>query len=456
MPDDFDRPPGDRRGDEPWWSRPDDDPWGAARQPSYAAVGGSEPRTDDDTQVLGASRPPQHGGPSYEPWAPPPPVDTAGRPDRPRRSPRVAVLLAVATVLALLAGAVGGSIGYAVARNAQDAATSAQDANFSLGAPVKGSVDRAPNSVAGIAQRVLPSVVSVQVAGSRGQGTGSGFVIDPDGFILTNNHVVDAAADSGEIQVRFNDKKTLPATIVGRAAIYDLAVIKVSGATGLKAVALGDSDAVVVGDPVVAIGSPLGLAGTVTSGIVSATDRPVTTNQPGDRSSINAIQTDAAINPGNSGGPLVNAAGEVIGVNSAIASLGASGLGGQAGSIGVGFAIPINQARRTAEQIIKTGEAQYPIIGAILDGSYEGEGARIIERSPDGKPSVTPNGPAAKAGLRPGDVIVGLDGQPVADSNELIVTIRSKVPGQTVELVYKRGGEGPEQRVKVTLSAAEE
>ena len=449
-----------RPDDSPWWSRPDDDPWGAPREPSYASVGSEQSsRAADDTQVIGGPRPYAPSAAAYDPWtsvpgAPPP--DTAGRRHREPRRFGLSAVLALATLLALLAGALGGGIGYTVARNADDSASSAgRDSSFSLGAPVKGDVDRAPDSVAGIAARVLPSVVSIQVQGGGGQGTGSGFVIDADGYILTNNHVVEAAADGGAIQVQFNDGKTAAATIVGRTPTYDLAVIKVAGVSGLRAVTLGDSDAVVVGDPVVAIGSPLGLSGTVTSGIVSAKNRPVTAGEGGssDRSYINAIQTDAAINPGNSGGPLVNASGEVIGVNSAIATLG-SGFGGQGGNIGVGFAIPINQARRTAEQIVKTGRADYPVIGAVLDVQYTGEGARITEVPIDDTPPVAPGGPADQAGLEPGDVIVAVDGKPVADSDELIVAIRTKAPGDTVEITYRRGGAGPERTTTVTLGSA--
>jgi putative serine protease PepD len=211
-----------------------------------------------------------------------------------------------------------------------------------------------------------------------------------------------------------------------------------------------------VGDPVIAIGSPLGLSGTVTSGIVSAKDRPVTAgDRSGDDSAyINAIQTDAAINPGNSGGPLVNLAGEVVGVNSAIATVGGGLLGGQSGNIGVGFAIPINQARRTVEQLINTGEAQFPIIGASLDSSFEGDGARIASQtSPDGTAPLVPGGPADRAGIEPGDVIVAIDDKVVADSSELIVAIRSRSPGDTVTLTIRRGGD--EQEVEVTLGASQ-
>jgi putative serine protease PepD len=262
-----------------------------------------------------------------------------------------------------------------------------------------------------------------------------------------------ADAGSSGVSVSFADGTTADARVVGTSGSYDLAVLKVS-AKGLAALPLGNSDSVVVGDPVIAIGSPLGLSGTVTSGIVSAKDRPVTAGETGgtDSAYINAIQTDAAINPGNSGGPLVNLDGEVVGVNSAIATVGGS-LTGQSGNIGVGFAIPINQARRTVEQILDTGEAQFPIIGASLDGTYDGEGARIASSSANnGTAPIVPGGPAERAGLEPGDVIVAIDGKPVADSSELIVAIRSHSPGETITLTVRRDGD--ERSVKVALGSS--
>jgi putative serine protease PepD len=313
-----------------------------------------------------------------------------------------------------------------------------------LPAPVLTDVpSRAPDSVAGLAASVLPSVVAIQVTTSTGTSTGSGLVLRADGYLLTNNHVVaDAATTGAAIEVLFSDGSREQATLVGRTPDYDLAVIKV-GRTGLTPLVLGDSDQVVVGDPVIAIGAPLGLQGTVTTGIVSAKNRPVSAGSTGDTAFINAIQTDAAINPGNSGGPLVNAAGEVIGINSAIAQPpGASG-----GSVGLGFAIPSNQARRTAEQLIETGTATYPVIGVRLDQAYAGEGVRVADDSTSGAAAVTKDGPADRAGIRAGDVILAIDGRPVTDPDELVVAIRAKAPGDTVLLRVRSGSAVRDVRV---------
>jgi putative serine protease PepD len=320
-------------------------------------------------------------------------------------------------------------------------------------------------TVSDIYDRESPGVVFVsafvvqQAQGSsgipqeqEGQATGSGFVVDSDGIVVTNNHVVDGAR--GDVGLTFSDGTTTTAKVLGTSGSYDLAVLRVK-ATNLPALPLGNSDSVVVGDQVLAIGSPLGLSGTVTSGIVSAKNRPVTAGgQSGssDAAYINAIQTDAAINPGNSGGPLVDLEGEVIGINSAIATVGGA-LGGESGNIGVGFAIPINQVRRTVEQLLNDGQAEFPIIGASLDGAYDGEGARIATGAAAGGPAIVPGGPAEKAGLQAGDVILALDGKTVEGSSELIVAIRSKSPGDTVTLTVRR--DGSERDVEVTLGASE-
>lgn len=302
------------------------------------------------------------------------------------------------------------------------------------------TIERKPDSVAGIAQRVLPSVVSIATESNAGGGTGSGFIIDSGGMILTNNHVVDdVALNGGVIRVTLNNGEKYDGRIVGRDAPYDLAVIKIA-ATNLPALQFGDSDKVAVGDSVIAIGSPLGLSGTVTLGIISAKNRAVTAGTGGSESSfINALQTDAAINPGNSGGPLVDATGAVIGVNSAIASLSTSSRS-QVGSIGLGFAIPINQARRTAEQLIRSGKATYPIMGLSLDMASTGTGAQVAA-SPT---AILKGGPADRAGIRPGDLITRFDGKEITSADELIVAVRSREVGDTIKITYLRNGKSTE------------
>ena len=346
------------------------------------------------------------------------------------------VSLRASITITLLVGIIAGAFG---------AASSGSLFGYSTKIVVSNStIERSPDSVAGIAKRVLPSVVSIEAKGSDGGATGSGFVIASDGYILTNNHVIAGAVTSGgKIVVRLQDGNSYDAQVIGREASYDLAVLRISNKR-LTALQFGDSDKVAVGDPVLAIGSPLGLSGTVTLGIISAKDRAVTAGESqGDNSFINALQTDAAINPGNSGGPLVDATGAVIGVNSAIASLGSS-FGGPTGSIGLGFAIPINQARKTAEQLISTGKATYPVIGVSIDMSFSGSGALISDKSG----AILPGGPAAKAGLKTGDVIIEFDGRDINSPEELIVAVRSRDVGDIVKLTYLRKG----QRASVTLT----
>jgi putative serine protease PepD len=331
-----------------------------------------------------------------------------------------------AILIAVLAGSIGGALG--VNASGGDLFNRVQLVSSTS------TIQRAPDSVAGIAQRVLPSVVSISTRSIDGAGTGSGFVIDSNGYILTNNHVIsDAAQSGGSIQVSLSDGSFYSAKVIGRDASYDLAVLKIN-VSGLKALQFGDSDSVAVGDSVIAIGSPLGLSGTVTTGIISAKNRAVTAGESNTESSfINALQTDAAINPGNSGGPLVDATGAVIGVNSAIASLGTSS---QIGSIGLGFAIPINQARKTADQLIKNGVATYPVIGVSLNMNFTENGAQVAT---NGR-GILPGGPAAKGGLRAGDVIIEIDGKEIYSPEELIVSIRAKSVGDRVTLSFLRDG----------------
>ena len=340
----------------------------------------------------------------------------------------------LAVVIALIAGGIGATIGR----------TSSTNVGANL-ISTKNTVERAPDSIAALAARVIPAVVSISVKGATTSDTGSGFFLDSNGYVLTNNHVVEAAATSGTITVELSNGKKYGAKLMGRDNSYDLAVLKID-VTSAPTLQLGNSDLVQVGDAVIAIGSPLGLSGTVTSGIISSKNRAVTTgNGSGESSFINALQTDAAINPGNSGGPLVDATGAVIGVNSAIATLGSSR---QSGSIGLGFAIPINQAKKTAEQLIKTGSATYPIMGVSVDTRFTGTGALISSESI----GVTPGGPADKAGLKIGDIITNFDGVEINNSDELIVAIRSKSVGDKVKVRYIRNKISKE--ATVTLAAS--
>ncbi|MEV6840908.1 trypsin-like peptidase domain-containing protein, partial [Streptomyces sp. NPDC051133] len=310
------------------------------------------------------------------------------------------------------------------------------------------------------AARALPSVVTIHVTGSDEEGTGTGFVLDTDGHILTNNHVVAPAASGGSITVSFSTGDSVKAKVVGRDSGYDLAVVQVHGVHGLTPLPLGNSDTVKVGDPVVAIGAPFDLANTVTSGIISAKERPITAGgEKGDGSDVSyvdALQTDAPINPGNSGGPLLDSRAQVIGINSAIRSAdsGSDSEGGQAGSIGLGFAIPVNQAKRVAEELINEGHATHPVIGVILDMGYTGDGARVDDKGASGGPAVLKGGPGARAGLKPGDVITEVDGQRVHTGEELIVKIRAHRPGDRLRLTVERGG--TERDVSLVLGASEQ
>lgn len=393
----------------------------------------------------------------YDPWSSP--ASAVGRQPltqygpqygEPRPQRRRAGLV-VTAVLAMAACVAGGAVGAYIERNGGFSRVELPQAGHDAGG-------RAPDSVAGIAASALPGVVTLHVSGGGEQGTGTGFVLDRQGHILTNNHVVSPASSDGEISVTFSGGETARAKLVGKDSGYDLAVVKVTGVAGLTPLPLGNSDNVQVGDPVVAIGAPFDLSNTVTSGIISAKERPITAGgEKGDGSDISyvdALQTDAPINPGNSGGPLVDARARVIGINSAIrAADNGTGLGGgQSGSIGLGFAIPINQGKRVAEELINTGRATHPVIGVSLDMEYAGDGAKVGAKGADGGPSVTTGGPGARAGIRPGDVITAVDGQRVHGGEELIVKIRAHRPGDRLKLTLVRGGE--ERTVTLTLGSA--
>jgi putative serine protease PepD len=359
------------------------------------------------------------------------PGGRVGQPHRNRHRALSASVIAVAALTALVIGGAAGYGGATLARRASPAATSASpspEPGVTL-TPVPPPPPSA-NTV-DVAKRVLPATVMIQV----GRATGSGFLIDQEGRVVTNNHVVAGAADGSKIRVVYSDGRRGNAVLVGRSPSYDIAVIKASGAGSLQPIELGDSEHVQVGEPVIALGSPLGLSGTVTEGIVSARNRPVIVNETSDADApsayINAIQTDAQINPGSSGGPLVDAGGRVIGVNSAILTF------GQSRNIGLGFAIPINQAATIADQLIKKGKATYPVIGANVADAPSG-----VELT-----AVDPKGPAATAGLRAKDLITKVDDQNVNTMEELIVSIRTRRPGDVVILDYARGTSRAQARV---------
>ncbi|MEU1367126.1 trypsin-like peptidase domain-containing protein [Streptomyces sp. NPDC005803] len=432
----------------------------AAPAPAPAPAFQAPPPLPPHPQIPAQATPsqPHHPSPQwvqYDPWGAPrqPLITQPGPPLGPdgRRKKRRGPVLIGALLLALVAGGIGGGIGAYIERNGGLT-------QIELPQDERNGGGRAPDSVAGIAASALPSVVTLHVSGTTESGTGTGFVLDDQGHILTNNHVVAPAGSSGEITVTFSGGETASAEIIGKDSGYDLAVVKVSGVSGLKPLPLGNSDNVQVGDPVVAIGAPFDLSNTVTSGIISAKDRPITAGgEKGDGSDVSyvdALQTDAPINPGNSGGPLVDTDAHVIGINSAIraADSGSATEGGQAGSIGLGFAIPINQGKRVAEELINTGKATHPVIGVSLDMKYTGDGAKVGPKGADGKSSVTAGGPGAKAGIRPGDVITEVDGRRVHSGEELIVKIRAHRPGDRLKLTLTRGGK--DLSMTLTLGSA--
>ena len=370
---------------------------------------------------------------------------TADRPVGPRLSARELVLgrrvqptaLALLAVVALVLGGVGGIVGWSVAGGADRLV----DPGASL-TPVSPGRERPPGSVADVAGRVAPAVVSLELQAGTSGGTGSGVVLSPDGYIVTNNHVVELAATDprASLEAVFASGLRAPARVVGRDPQTDVAVVKVDIANPVVA-QLGRSSDLQVGDGVIAIGSPLGLAGTVTEGIVSSVDRPVRLDAESADSNpvIDAIQTDAAINPGNSGGALVDTSGAVVGINTAIRTLG----GGEGGSIGLGFAIPIDDVRVVAESIIRTGGYTHSDLGvnakSVTDGASDG--AQVL--------NVRQGGPASRAGLLEGDVVLRVDDRPIASADELVVAVREHPPGQAITLGVVR--EGRPLTLQVTL-----
>ena len=497
--------------EQPGTQAPQQEPW-AAPQPPYAAPHGSQPTAPQPgvdapaapqsdvtgpvwygqtrelprtsafgpgasgygTSGYGASGygasgyPGQHPS-SQTPAGPPPsfPTRDGAEPAQPAKRRRLAELTTVAALAALLAS--GGTVAPRRRRGRGAADPTASSTTLGRGTD-KGPVVQAdasnPNWTA-TAAAVSPSVVAITVASSQGEAEGSGVIIDAKGHILTNNHVVSGAGSGASLTVTLNDGRSYKASVAGTDPSTDLAVITLSNApSDLKPVAVGDSGALKVGDPVMAVGNPLGLAGTVTTGIVSALNRPVTTQaednnqnqnpfgqQQGGSDSTevvtNAIQTSAAINPGNSGGALVNASGQLVGINSSIASLGGSSSGSQSGSIGIGFAIPVNEAKMIATQLIDSGKAQHSFLGVTTrdgtasDGTSQRTGAQVVD--------VSAGTPAAKAGLRSGDVVIKVDGQSTGSSESLVASIRERAVGDKVTLTVIR--DGKQMTLSATLAA---
>ncbi|MDY3127430.1 MAG: trypsin-like peptidase domain-containing protein [Corynebacterium sp.] len=352
--------------------------------------------------------------------------------------------LGTALALMLVSGiGAGGVTGYVVGSNSGDNTTTVNEILQSQPVNNNAAHSAAPEgSIEAVASRVLPAVVSIQVMSQASASEGSGSVISPDGYVLTNHHVV-AGGENARIQVSMNDGSIHNARFVASDANTDVAIIQIEGVSNLPFLEFGDSADLNVGQQVVAVGSPLGLNATVTSGIVSALNRPVRASQGGGESSlIDAIQTDAAVNPGNSGGPLVDMSGKLVGMNSMIASLSSST--DTAGSIGLGFAIPANFARRMADQLINTGRVVHPMLGIQVDGRANIHGARIV--------GVEPDSAAAQAGLADGDVVTRVNDRLIDNADSLIAAIRSHEFGEKVTLqVTDAEGANPRE-VEVTLS----
>ncbi|WP_296144811.1 S1C family serine protease [uncultured Corynebacterium sp.] len=351
--------------------------------------------------------------------------------------------------ISLITGLIGGVGGGAAASMLTGSETSigASNNQNSLEAPVKKERTPAPDgSVEKVAESVLPAVVSIEVATRKGGAEGSGSIISADGMVLTNHHVVaEAGGEGAEMRVTLNDGTKHPAKFIASDVNTDVAVIQIEGVKDLPTIQFGDSSDLAVGQSVVAIGSPLGLSATVTTGIVSALNRPVRAAQGGGQSSLmDGIQTDAAINPGNSGGPLVDMNGHLIGMNSVIASL-SQGESGEAGSIGLGFAIPSNFARRVAEQLINEGKARQPMLGVEVDIRAQTGGALVSK--------VQPGSPAEKGGLKAGDIVTRINDRLIESSDALVAATRSFDFGETVELEVHSEGSEESRTVEVTLSS---
>ena len=400
----------------------------------YAPAAYAGPAPAAGTGPYGGQTPPPWP-PRYDAPPPPPPLpaDGSSRRYRPGR-----VLAAAAVLVVTAVGSATG--GAAIALQLDD-----RGGTVTASPVVAGKAGAPTSQLAKVAAAVQPSVVSIAVQTPSSSGEGSGVILRSDGTVLTNNHVIEGAANGGSITVTFADGRTGNASIVGRAPGDDLAVIRVRGVSGLTPATLGSSASMHVGDTVLAIGSPLGLEGSVTSGIVSATQRAITLGGGGRQSAtstvVQALQTDAAINPGNSGGPLVDGQGRVVGITTAIATLGSPS--GQSGSIGLGFAIPVDSAKRIADALTRGEQPRHAALGVRVAMDQTG-GARLA--------GVDSGSAAAKAGLRAGDVVTAVDSTRISDGRDLSATVRAHTPGDRVTVTYTRGGTS--HRVDVTLGTA--
>ncbi|WP_406638742.1 trypsin-like peptidase domain-containing protein [Amycolatopsis sp. WGS_07] len=416
-------------------------PWSAqaaAASPQSGPIPGAQQPTAGQpygSQYPGGTQTPPAGAPANPYGAPGTSVYSVPA-QREKKGTAGKLLASVAAISLVIGGVAGGTVGYLT--GGSGSSVSALDAPK----PAQQTGNAPAGSVESVAQKLSPSVVELQVSGRTAAGEGSGFVLSSDGYILTNNHVVQVAANGGQIQAVFQDGKKAAAKVVGRDPTTDIAVVKVSGVSNLTPVELGRSDDLRVGQQVVAIGSPYELTGTVTSGIVSSLHRPVQAggDETDQTTVMDAIQTDAAINPGNSGGPLSNMSGQVIGINSAIYSPNSGrgqGSGSEGGNVGIGFAIPIDQARRTAQDIIKTGHATQTFIGAKVTDAPQG-GAQLGD--------ITPGSPAEKAGLKSGDVVTKIDDRVIDSANTLVAAIRTRAPNDQTTFTLADG-----RTVQVTL-----
>ena len=383
----------------------------------------------------------------YDPYrqAGPAVVPPAYRPAQPQKRSRAGALTAGAVAVAIVSAGIGGG----VALLAQPDRPAAGSSTAAGAAPSVPAASLPAGSIEQVAAKVVPSVVKLETDMGRASEEGSGIILSPDGLILTNNHVVAAAKDGAQTTVTFADGRTAPFTVVGTDPSSDIAVVKVQGVSDLTPITLGSSANLRVGQDVVAIGSPLGLEGTVTTGIISALNRPVAAGGDAQNQNtvLDAIQTDAAINPGNSGGALVNMNGELVGVNSAIATLGGQSAEAQSGSIGLGFAIPIDQAKRIADELIQNGTASHASLGVQVGNDAATNGAKIVE--------VTNGGAAAAAGLPSGVVVTKVDDRVIGSADALVAAVRSKAPGDKVTLTYLDPA-GKPQTVEVTLGKAQQ